>query len=209
MGWTFFHKPRGLKAIDAIKRECGENWWAEHVVAASATFEAVHIVSKRHAPESDVYVPDADGMIREIGVFKIQNVPKARDGYNFGYKDMSESMGPYGCECAPSIIEAASPLKPLPAVVPDYSSLKSAHEYRARSLTKAKAKAAKRALKVGAKLKLAQPLSFGGVMLDEFVVERCRVRGRKGISTVFRSTVTGSLCNLSAMNLIGATEETK
>jgi hypothetical protein len=204
MGWLYFHKPKGVKAIDAIKRSNGAEWWDKHVVAASATFEAVHLVVKYHKPDSDIYVPDADGMIRGIAVLKINNRPK--DEHNFGYKDMDEAMGPYGCECTPSIIAAASPLRPLPEVLPEYSGLKSAHEYRARSLAKSKAKAAKRSLKVGAKLKLAKPLSFGGIELDEFVVERCRVRGRKGMSTVFRSVKTGGLYSLSAMDLIGATE---
>lgn len=207
MGWTYFHKAPGVKAIEAIKQNClGAEWCEKHFVTASATFEAVHVVGKFHEPESDRYVPDADGMVRAILVFKINNVPRARDGYNFGYKDMEEGMGPYGCECAPSIIEAASPLKPLPDVVPEYSSLKSAHEYRARSLAKAKAKAAKRALKVGTKIKLPKPLSFGGMKLDEFIVDRCRVRGRKGMSTVFRSVETGGLYSLSATDLVGATE---
>lgn len=205
MGWTYFHKPKGVKAIDTIKRELGPEY-ENKIVAASATLGAVHVVAKFHEPNSDVYVPDADGMVRAIIVFKINNVPKAKDGYNFGYKDMSETMGPYGCECAPSIIAAASPLKPKPDVWPEYSSLKSAYEYRERSLAMAKAKAAKRALKVGTKIKLAAPLSFGGVKLDEFVVERCRVRGRKGKSTVFRSTVTGGLYGLRASDLMAAKE---
>ena len=207
MGWTYFAKPKGVKAIEAIKRSFGDDWCAKHIIAASATLGAVHLVGKFHDPDSEVYVPDADGMIRQIIVVKTNNVPKAKDGYNFGYKDMTESMGPYGCECAPSIIEAASPLKPKPDVWPEYSSLKSAYQYRERSLAMAKAKAAKKALKVGTKIKLAQPLSFGGAMLDEFVVERCRVRGRKGQSTVFRSTVNGGLYGLRAGDLVNSTQE--
>jgi len=205
MGWTYFRKPEGMKTVDVIKRELGSEY-ENKIVAASATLGAVHVVAKFHEPNSDVYVPDADGMVRAIIVFKINNVPKAKDGYNFGYKDMSETMGPYGCECAPSIIAAASELRDPIGPQPQYSSLKSAREYRERSLALAKAKAAKRALKVGTKIKLAAPLSFGGVKLDEFVVERCRVRGRKGQSTVFRSTVTGGLYGLRASDLMTAKE---
>lgn len=203
MGWTYFHKPKGVKAIDVMKKEFGADWCAKHLVAASATIEAVHFVAKYHEPNSDTYIPDADGMVRAIIVVKINNVPRARDGYNFGYKDMAETMGPVGCECAPSIIEAASPLKPKPEAD---CSLKWAHAYRERSLAMAKAKAAKRALKVGSRIKLAKPISFGGVELDEFVVDRCRVRGRKGMSTVFRSVKTGGLYGVRASDLIGAKE---
>lgn len=208
MGWTYFHKAKGMKSIDVMKREFGPEY-ENKIVAASASLGAVHFVCKFHEPNSEVYVPDADGMVRAIIVIKINNVPKAKDGYNFGYKDMSETMGPYGCECAPSIIEAASPLKPKPDVWPEYSSLKSAYEYRERSLAMAKAKAAKRALKVGSKVKLPQPLSFAGTKLDEFIVERCRLRGRKGESTVFRSVANGTLCRLGAGDLVGASIEAR
>jgi hypothetical protein len=204
MGWTFYHKPKGIKAIDAITRELGPAFMAQRFVVASATINAVHIVAKYHEPDSKVYVPDADGMVRAILVFSIRSVPKAKDGHNFGYKDMDEAMGPYGCECAPSIIAAASPLRDPIGPEPEYSSLRSARDYRERSLAMSKAKAAKRGLKVGAKIKLPKPLSFSGILLDEFVVDRCRVRGRKGQSTVFRSVKTGGLYGLSARDLAEA-----
>jgi hypothetical protein len=204
MGWIFYHKPKGIKAIESIKNRCGPEWIEKHFVTASATLNAVHIVAKFHEPDSKVYVPDADGMVRAILVYSIKSVPNASDGYNFGYKDMEEGMGPYGCECAPSIIAAASPLQDPIGPLPEYSSLKSARQYRERSLAMSKAKAAKRALKVGAKVKLAKPISFGGNPLDEFIVDRCRVRGRKGLSTVFRSVKTGGLYGLRANDLVEA-----
>ena len=74
MGWTFYHKPKGIKAVDSIKSGCGAEWLEEHFVAASATREAVFIVAKFHEPESKVYAPDADGMIRALLVFKIKSV---------------------------------------------------------------------------------------------------------------------------------------
>jgi hypothetical protein len=206
MGWTFFHKPKGKKAIATIKEQFGEKWCAERVVAESATREAVFLVIKDQVgPDNKVYVPDADGSARTIAVIAIKNAPRSE--YNFGYKDMTETMGPYGCECPPSIIAAASPLQDPIGPEPEYSSLRSAREYRKRSLLASKMKAAKRALKVGTKIKLPKPLSFGGIALDEFTVERCRVRGRKGMSTVFRSVETGGLYGLSAMDLVGATEK--
>ena len=35
--------------------------------------------------------------------------PKARDGYIFGYKDMSESMGPYERDCPEPILDLLTP----------------------------------------------------------------------------------------------------
>lgn len=146
MGWTFQHKPVGQSAIAAIKESYGAEWWAEKVVASSATWSAVFLVVKVHEPDSTVYVPNADGFTYQLAVFAIRNTPKARDGFNFGYKDMTETMGPYGCEAPLSILAKCSELKPLIGD-PEYSSLKSATEYRARCARKAAAKAAKRSLR--------------------------------------------------------------
>ena len=92
-------------------------------MASSATREAVFIVGQFHDPESKVYVPDADGMIRALLVYKIKSVPKATN-YNFGYKDMEEGMGPYGCPAPMSIIAQCSELQDPIGPLPEYSSLK-------------------------------------------------------------------------------------
>ena len=203
MGTITYHKPKGIKAVDSIKDHCGVEWCAKHVVAESATREAVFLVGRYHEPDSSVYVPDADGYVRTLLVFKLSLAPKS--DYNFGYKDMTETMGPYGCEAPVSIIEKCSELRDPIGPEPRFSSLRSAREYRERSRAAAALKAIKRGLKPGATVTLASPLSFGGMKLDRFTVERARVRGRKGISTVFRSSENGMLCGISARNLAGAT----
>lgn len=203
MGWTFFRKPPGKGAVETIKQEFGAEF-GQRIVASSATREAVFLVIKTHEPDSDVYVPDADGNTYALAVIAIRNNPKASDGYNFGYKDMTETMGPYGLEAPLSIIAQASPLQDPIGPQPEYSSLNSAREYRERSKRKAEAMAFKRALKPGAKVTLREPLSYGGIMQQTFTVQRARVRGRKGISTVFRAE-DGMLCGITANQLIGAT----
>jgi len=204
MGWLFYHKPKGVKAVDSIIAGCGPEF-AQRIVASSATREAVFLVAQFNEPDSDVYVPDADGNIRVLLVYMIKSVPNASDGYNFGYKDLTETMGPYGCEAPMSIIAQCSELKPLIGD-PEYSSLKSAIEYRARSARAAAQKALKRGLKPGNKVVLPKPLSFRGIDCQRFTVEVCRVRGRKGMSTVFRAE-NGMLCSVSARNLEGAVIE--
>ena len=205
MGWTFFYKPVGKKAVDAIKEGCGPEWLEKHFVAATATREAVFIVAKFHEPDSDVYVPDADGMIRSLLVYAIKSVPK--DAYNFGYKDMTETMGPYGCPAPMSIIAQCSELQDPIGPLPEYSSLKSARNYRADSAAHAARRAAKRKLKPGDKVTLAKPMSFAGTLQQTFTVEIRRVRGRKGYSTVFRAA-DGMLCGITARSLEGASVET-
>lgn len=157
MGWLYFHKPVGKKAVDTIKEGCGAEWIEKHFVAATATREAVFIVAKFHDPDSKVYVPDTDGTVRTLLVYAIKNVPNASDGYNFGYKDMAETMGPYGWPAPASIIAQCSPLQDPIGPLPDSSSLKSTRDYRAMSAKAAAQKAFKRGLKPGAKIKLAEP----------------------------------------------------
>lgn len=204
MGWTFYHKPVGIKAVDSIKNGCGAEWLEKHFVAASATREAVFIVAKFHEPESKIYVPDADGMVRALLVYAIKSVPK--DHYNFGYKDMEESMGPYGCPAPMSIIAQCSELQDPIGPQPEWSSLTSARNYREGSAKAAANKALKRKLKPGNKVTLASPGNYGGIPCQRFTVEVCRVRGRKGKSTVFRAE-NGMLCGISARQLEGATVE--
>lgn len=201
MGWTYFHKPSHVSSVEAIKNEMGREWCEKHFIAASASIEAVFIVAEMHSPDDSVYVPDADGNVRALLVFKINH---CKDHYNFGYKDMSEAMGPCGCEAPRSIIEQASPLCELVGEPDGYSGLKSAIEYRARSFRAAAQKGLKRSLKPGDKVTLREPLSFGGINLQRFTVERCRVRGRRGLSTVFRAD-NGMLCGVTARNLEGCT----
>lgn len=205
MGTTTYHKPKGVSAIESIKAEAlGAEWIAKHFVAATATREAVFVVGRYHEPESNTYVPDAEGYVKTLLVFKLSLAP--RSYFNFGYKDMTETMGPYGCEAPLSILAQCSELKPAPAVWPtEFSSLKSAHEYRARCKAAAENKAAKRSLKPGDTVILKEALSFGGEKHQRFTVEQARVRGRRArLSTVFRAS-NGLLCGISARNLGGAT----
>jgi hypothetical protein len=205
MGWLFFHKPKGKKAVDAILDSmCPDpEYRAKKIVATSATREAVFVVV-RTDKANDVYVPDADGTARALMVFKIQSRPK--DQYNFGYKDMDETMGPYGCPAPMSIIAQCSELQDPIGPYPRWSSLKSTREYREASAKAAATKALKRGLKPGNKVTLAKPGKWGGIECQRFTVERARLRGRKGISTVFRAE-NGMLCGVSARLLEGATVE--
>lgn len=197
MGWTFFHKPVGVKAVEAIKREMPTAVAEGRIVASTATREAVFLVIRTDKP-GNVYVRDADGSARALAVFKIAMRP--RDEYNFGYKDMDETAGPYGCEAPMSILAKCSELLDPVGPEPRYSSLRNAREYRARCAKAAATKALKRGLKAGTKIKLAEKLNFGGTREDTFTVEK---RGRR---VLFRATA-GWLARISARGLEGATVE--
>lgn len=213
MGWMYSHKPHGVKTLDYLRDHCmGREWWDKHIVAASAGFNAAWMVHESDAaPDESVYVPDERGKVRAILVLHVKHERNPRDGMNFGYKDMTETMGPYECECPLSIIAAASPLQALTPEnstdAPDWAkgqsfptSLASAHEYRARSIAKAGTKAAKRGLKEGAQITLAQPATFtDGHKGASFIVTK---RGKR---VLFRAADNSCLYRISARLLEGAT----
>lgn len=198
MGWTFYHKPVGVKAVDSIRDNCfygeGEK---NKIVAMTATREAVFVVYKSPGPSS-IYEPDPDGSVRALLVFNISNRPK--DDYNFGYKDMEEASGPYGCECPPGFLAKASALKPLTEEEKAKDGgLKWAHDYRKRCVDLFAAKALKRRLKVGDKV-----TTKNGAWA--YTVARGRVRGHRGQTTYFYDN-NGRPTLLAAHWLIGAKVE--
>ncbi len=213
MGWLFWNTPDNKRPLKVL-RERDTKWWDEKVVKAAYSFNAVWMVIRTPAEKVDeylksVYVPEADGSVKGIAVLMIKTSYSAHDGTNFGYKDMDETSGPYGLEAPLSIIKAASALMPLTDAekAKDYSGLKSAHDYRARSLAVAAAKAAKAKIKDGAKVTLPKPITWGGKEIATYtaVAGNFKVRGRK-VKMAFLAEGYG-LVSLTAANLAGATVE--
>lgn len=99
MGWTFQSMPsEGAKAhCDAILTYKGQA--IECRVLDSA-------IVRRNEYYAAVETIKPDGA-RQVwaAVFMLNFCPKARDGYTFGYKDMSESMGPYLWNCPARILD--------------------------------------------------------------------------------------------------------
>lgn len=84
--------------------------------------------------------------------------PRSRDGHQFGYKDMSENMGPCEADCPASILDLLSP-----------TDNKHALDWRERC----RANIARRARKLsdGDRIRLEQPVTFtDGHVAPEFVV---------------------------------------
>lgn len=112
MGWTFYNS-RGRDVVEILKTDVVGDYhrWIDHEMVGTT----VYAVLERN-PERDTwgpnrtYVPDPDGKYRFIAVFLTTG-----SGRSFGYKDMTESMGPYNYECPRRLIEQASPLQDGPA----------------------------------------------------------------------------------------------
>src|SRR3546814_15017544 len=84
--------------------------------------------------------------------------PRSRDGHQFGYKDMSENMGPCEADCPAAILELLSPTD---------------HEYALDWRARCRANLVLRARKLsdGDRIRLPEPLTFtDGNVAQEFVV---------------------------------------
>jgi len=119
--------------------------------------------------------------------------------HGFGYKDMSECMGPYECDCPDRIMRLLSPIEDIPS--PSYAA-----EWRARVAARKTANAALRtkraSLRPGSIVTLEREVSFrDGTKAIAF---RMRFLRRK--TPVFEPVDRpGFLCRLSASSIAAAT----
>lgn len=122
------------------------------------------------------------------------NLREGKDGFNFGYKDMTEASLPYFFRCPKRILDRLSALEECYEAG---SSRDYAGQWReaCRAVLGGKAKA--KALKSGDRVRFAEPLRFAdGVVRDEFEVV---VRpGRRGRGQVVRFLAAdGASCRIS------------
>ena len=103
MGWLFYHRPRGGKMVDEFSKQFDyDNDKASGKVIACKTYARKGIaylayeIKRKEAGERDV-----------IGVVVL--IKFVRDHYNFGYKDMTEDMGPYFYACPQLILNLLTP----------------------------------------------------------------------------------------------------
>jgi hypothetical protein len=205
MGWTFLQS-RGRDRVDIIRSQLDyeNDGYAQnvidHAVVGTTVYLLVRRTPKRGWEPNTVYVNDADGSFRWIAVFLTR---KSRDAYDFGYKDMEESMGPVEAHCPRRIISAASSLRhPDPAVEGNYAA-----QWRQKCLDLRAAETKRKAELVhGAVLRLSCVLDFSdGYKGDYFTVAVIKRRGRN--RTYFRAP-NGSLYRIRNLDMIGYRVET-
>lgn len=212
MGWTITHKDPRESAADFLKRNC-LTWSvppeAHPVVVTTATGSnciafAVRFPAafwERQARTQRAFMRDEDGAVTTALVFLISGGERGDREYNFGYKDMDECCGP-NAPVSASILRHLSPLD----LEHGGDSAIWAQAWRERCKAYSASRSSRVALKEGARVTLAEPLSFqGGLSAREFVVMRIAHRGRRQL--VFRDVATGAICRLSARHLEGATVE--
>jgi hypothetical protein len=79
------------------------------------------------------------------------------DAYNFGYKDMDESMGPCEAQCPPRILDL---LSPVDALFPGSRCAEWAATWRAACRAHAAKRTKARAVKPGDRVRFAEPMKF-------------------------------------------------
>lgn len=208
MGWLYSHKPAHVGAAEFIRQE-NFNWWEKCVIKHATTTKGVFCVTRVAKADieqwdyySKIYVPENDE-IRSIVMWMIKHERNPSDGYNFGRKDVTETMGPYDCEAPASILRAASPLREVTEGCPE--SLKWAAAYRERCWAKIAAQSKRRAIKEGDRVRLPAPVRFTtGFECAEFVATFARVSRRRGQSLCFRPVDGGGYYRLRASDLAGA-----
>lgn len=101
MGWTFYHLdyPNKIEEVRSLYTWQEDDRGAEVLdIAASGNivYAAVHYWN--HATNED-----------EIHAAVVKTATVSRDYFNFGYKDMSESMNPFYYDCPKRILDLLTP----------------------------------------------------------------------------------------------------
>lgn len=101
MGWTFTHRPKGI----STKRffEDSFNYTREDgsygkILDCKAFLDTVYMAYE---------IKRKDLPTEVVGVVCLTKYVK--DTYNFGYKDMDETMGPYSYDCPKAILDKLTP----------------------------------------------------------------------------------------------------
>ena len=192
MGWLFQNGPlRHETPVDYLRRELtfDRDGVSAMVLDAAAVKGTVYAaVRNRNVAESTDFVFCA------VILFKNSE----RDG--FGYKDMTECMGPCEIDCPDRIMRLLSPVEQIPN--PSYAAawrLRVAENKEQRRATKRMAAQ----LKPGVTIRLVDEATFGksGVVATDFQLRYFR----KGTPVFEPVGVPGFLCQLNRESLATAT----
>lgn len=144
MGWTFTHRAKGQSHLDWFKQEWPES--GKNIVAMASKGKVVYGAYK---------VPET-GHVAAL-VILIQWVP-SDPRFNFGYKDMDESMGPNEADCPEKILKLLSPVDDL--YKPGTHSHEWASNWRERCWSKIKSRQARGKLEAGKYLYWPEAVRF-------------------------------------------------
>lgn len=176
MGWTYFAS-NGRDTITLLKNEINEDgtfakWeWLDHATKGNVVYAVVKKTPKAENNDT-TYVHDADGSFRFILVLLTSR--KGEAGYDFGYKDITEAMGPVDKDCPKRLLQLASPLRD------DYQGHARAWRQSCRDKRKDDATSKSKRPKPGDTFRTLRPVNFrDGTSHSEFTCVMVKGRGRK------------------------------
>lgn len=212
MGWTFTHRPKGISHKDFFQNKFDSTKTRIEVLDAATVNWVCYMAVKSHKLGKTFAV-----------ICLTRWAPKA-DYFNFGYKDMDESMQPFYYGCPKRILDLLDPLPPLsPQVEEEITRLeeeerkaeeagdyerrwdirskiaaldpdRGARIWRQKCLEKVTKEQAKPKLRDGTVIRFRQRLRF----TDGHVGDTFRVE-RTGKRRVFRSMDNGRLYRIGSL----------
>ena len=151
MGWTYTHKEKDLSMKEFFTGQFGSH--VEILDVAVVKLRTAYMAIK-NINTGQVYAY----------VFLLDYVKN--DYYNFGYKDMDETVMPYAFDCPERILNLLTPTEN-----------ERANEWRKKCWERIKERKNRPVVKDGMKIKFESPISFtNGAEIREFTV---RKQGRK------------------------------
>lgn len=109
MGWTYTSRNYGESVQEFFAKEFKSDWndgRTGRVIRCAATWTTAYLAYEIKTPAKDGQ-PEKREVIALVCL--IHHVPRARDGFTFGYKDMDETMGPCESKCPKTILEMLTP----------------------------------------------------------------------------------------------------
>ena len=153
MGWTYTHKPRGKHLFNFFSEEFNHEFGRVLDVAPvgyTEAYIAYQVLDKEKKPEKVVAI--------------MCLIRYTRDHYNFGYKDMDETMGPYYYNCPARILKQLTPTDNETALA-----------WRNACQERLDKRKARKKLKVGDMIRFDKALKFtDGSKLSDFIVVKLR-----------------------------------
>lgn len=155
MGWTYTYKPKNVSVRQFFEERFNYNEddgkYGKIIDCAVVNLRTAYIAYE---------IGDALGK-REVIAIVCALDYKPNDYYNFGYKDMDESMGPYYYDCPERILKLLTPTEH-----------EWAKEWREKCWKRIQRKKARPKLKKGMVIKFADPIVFSsGRQEDTFRME--------------------------------------
>lgn len=152
MGWTYSHRDQGTSTKDFIQQDFDPGTQFHAYGTVGGVFYAA------------VETPRSPGKVWALVVLTDWD---SKDYHNFGFKDMSESMGPFECRAPLSVLQALSPTDDETAL-----------EWREQVAQHHAQRKALRGLQDGDQVVLGAALRFtSGCERDTFTVRRQPTRG--------------------------------